>query len=82
MIAYDLPRRLTAEILGTTPLVATVIGSGIMAQSLTKYAALTLLGNTIATGADVDGHGPEPIERTPRERAVRRRRPHARIASL
>jgi glycerol uptake facilitator-like aquaporin len=48
---YDLPRRLAAEALGTALLVATVIGSGIMAESLTKDAALALLGNTIATGA-------------------------------
>ena len=48
---YDLPRRLVAETLGTALLVATVIGSGIMAESLTKDIALALLGNTIATGA-------------------------------
>jgi len=48
---YDLPRRLAAEALGTALLVATVVGSGIMAESLTKDVALALLGNTIATGA-------------------------------
>ena len=48
---YDLPRRLVAETLGTALLVATVIGSGIMAESLTKDIALALLGNTIPTGA-------------------------------
>ena len=32
-------------------LVATVVGSGIMAQTLTHDVALALLGNTIATGA-------------------------------
>jgi glycerol uptake facilitator-like aquaporin len=32
-------------------LVATVIGSGIMAESLTKDVALALLGNTLPTGA-------------------------------
>ena len=47
----DLPRRLAAEALGTALLVATVVGSGIMAQSLTADAALALLANTIATGA-------------------------------
>jgi glycerol uptake facilitator-like aquaporin len=31
--------------------VATVVGSGIMAESLTKDVALALLGNTLATGA-------------------------------
>jgi len=47
---YDLPRRLVAEMLGTGLLVATVVGSGIMAGSLTKDTALALLGNTIPTG--------------------------------
>ncbi len=48
---YDLSRRLTAEALGTALLVTTVVGSGIMAETLTKDVALALLGNTIATGA-------------------------------
>jgi glycerol uptake facilitator-like aquaporin len=48
---FDLPRRLVAEALGTALLVATVVGSGIMAESLTKDVALALLGNTLATGA-------------------------------
>jgi len=48
---FDLPRRLTAEALGTALLVATVVGSGIMAESLTRDAALALLGNTLPTGA-------------------------------
>ena len=51
MSGYGLKRRLAAEALGTALLVATVIGSGIMAQSLTHDIALALLGNTIATGA-------------------------------
>lgn len=51
MPAYGLSRRLAAETLGTALLVATVVGSGIMAQSLTKDTALALLGNTMATGA-------------------------------
>jgi glycerol uptake facilitator-like aquaporin len=51
MPEYDLPRRLVAEALGTMLLVATVVGSGIMAESLTKDVALALLGNTLATGA-------------------------------
>lgn len=46
-----LPRRLTAEALGTALLVATVVGSGIMAESLTRDTALALLGNTLPTGA-------------------------------
>jgi glycerol uptake facilitator-like aquaporin len=46
-----LARRLTAEALGTALLVATVVGSGIMADSLTDDTALALLGNTIPTGA-------------------------------
>ena len=47
----DLSRRLVAEALGTALLVATVVGSGIMAESLTTDTALALLGNTLPTGA-------------------------------
>ena len=50
---YDLSRRLVAETLGTALLVATVVGSGIMAESLTRGTALALLGNTIPTGSAV-----------------------------
>jgi glycerol uptake facilitator-like aquaporin len=50
-MAYDLPRRLVAEALGTAALVATVVGSGIMADRLTDDSALALLGNTLPTGA-------------------------------
>jgi glycerol uptake facilitator-like aquaporin len=47
-----LPRRLFAEGLGTAILVATVIGSGIMAERLAGgNQAIALLGNTIPTGA-------------------------------
>ncbi|TMJ01969.1 MAG: aquaporin family protein [Alphaproteobacteria bacterium] len=47
-----LPRRLLAEGLGTAILVATVVGSGIMADRLAGgNQALALLGNTIPTGA-------------------------------
>ncbi|HEV7308766.1 MIP/aquaporin family protein [Ensifer sp.] len=48
---FDLKRRLAAEALGTAILVATVVGSGIMADRLSSDAAIALLGNTIATGA-------------------------------
>jgi glycerol uptake facilitator-like aquaporin len=51
MQKFDLPRRLAAEALGTALLAATVVGSGIMAESLTKDVALSLLGNTLPTGA-------------------------------
>ena len=51
MQEFDLPRRLAAEALGTAILVATVVGSGIMAESLTRDVALALLGNTLPTGA-------------------------------
>ncbi len=45
-------RRLAAEALGTCALVATVVGSGIMADALAGgNDAVALLGNTIATGA-------------------------------
>ena len=51
MQPFDLGRRLAAEALGTGLLVATVVGSGIMAESLTKDAGLALLANTLPTGA-------------------------------
>jgi glycerol uptake facilitator-like aquaporin len=50
-LAFDLPRRLTAEALGTALLVATVVGSGIMAVSLSHDVGIQLLGNTLPTGA-------------------------------
>jgi glycerol uptake facilitator-like aquaporin len=47
-----LSRRLFAEGLGTAILVATVVGSGIMAERLAGgNQAIALLGNTIPTGA-------------------------------
>lgn len=47
-----LARRLGAEALGTAFLLATVVGSGIMAQRLAGgNVALALLGNTLPTGA-------------------------------
>jgi glycerol uptake facilitator-like aquaporin len=52
MAEFDLPRRVVAEFLGTWMLVATVVGSGIMAENLAGgNVAVALLGNTIATGA-------------------------------
>lgn len=47
----DRRRRLVAEGLGTLFLVATVVGSGIMADRLSDDAAMSLLGNTLPTGA-------------------------------
>jgi protein-tyrosine-phosphatase len=47
---YSFSRRLVAEALGTALLVATVVGSGIMADSLTQDGATALLGNTLPTG--------------------------------
>lgn len=44
-------RQLAAEFLGTLALVATVVGSGIMAETLTDDVALALLANTLPTGA-------------------------------
>ena len=44
-------RQLVAEALGTALLVATVVGSGIMAERLTNDVALQLLANTLPTGA-------------------------------
>ena len=47
-----LTQKLFAEMLGTAFLLATVIGSGIMAEALSGgNVALALLGNTIPTGA-------------------------------
>lgn len=47
-----LDRRLMAEALGTFSLLATVVGSGIMAERLAGgNVAVALLGNTIPTGA-------------------------------
>ncbi|MEM6490727.1 MAG: MIP/aquaporin family protein [Pseudomonadota bacterium] len=47
-----LSRRLAAEALGTALLLATVVGSGIMAERLAGgNVAIALLGNTIPTGA-------------------------------
>ena len=51
MPTFDLRRRIFAEMLGTAFLVTTVVGSGIMAETLTKDVALALLGNTLPTGA-------------------------------
>lgn len=48
----DLARRAVAEALGTALLLATVVGSGIMGESLAGgNVGLALLANTIATGA-------------------------------
>jgi len=51
-VTASLSRRLGAEALGTAFLLATVVGSGIMAQKLSGgNVALALLGNTLPTGA-------------------------------
>ncbi|MER8610640.1 MIP/aquaporin family protein [Mesorhizobium sp. M0220] len=47
----QLSRCLVAEALGTALLVATVVGSGIMADRLSNDVAVSLLGNTLPTGA-------------------------------
>lgn len=52
MNGQTMGRQLVAEWLGTLMLLATVIGSGIMAERLAGgNIAIALLGNTIATGA-------------------------------
>jgi glycerol uptake facilitator-like aquaporin len=52
IVSRSLSRRLAAEAVGSASLLATVIGSGIMAEELAGgNAALALLGNTLATGA-------------------------------
>jgi len=55
MQSFDLPRRLVAEALGTALLVATVVGSGIMAESLTRDVALALLGKHASYRRDPGG---------------------------
>lgn len=51
-MSNDLSRRLGAECIGTAFLLATVVGSGIMAEALAGgNVAIALLGNTIPTGA-------------------------------
>ena len=48
----DRVRKIAAEALGTAILVATVVGSGIMAERLAGgNDAVALIGNTAATGA-------------------------------
>ena len=47
----DLARKVAAELVGTAFLVATVVGSGIMATNLTKDVGLQLLANSLITGA-------------------------------
>ena len=48
----DLARCVTAEAVGTALLLATIVGSGIMAERLAGgNVAIALLGNTLATGA-------------------------------
>ncbi|MBL7715526.1 MAG: aquaporin [Bdellovibrionales bacterium] len=48
----DLNRRLLSEFLGTAGLLVTVVGSGIMGETLAQgNAALALLANSLATGA-------------------------------
>ena len=52
MMRFSFSRRLVAECIGTALLLATVVGSGIMAERLAGgNVALALLGNTIPTGA-------------------------------
>lgn len=49
---YSNPQKLSAELIGTAFLLATVVGSGIMAENLAGgNIAIALLGNTIPTGA-------------------------------
>jgi len=49
---FDTTRKLVAEFLGTAFLLVTVIGSGIMAETLSpSNTGVALLGNTVPTGA-------------------------------
>ena len=47
----DLRRRAAAEAFGTAWLLIAVVGSGIMAENLTKDVGLMLLVNSLVTGA-------------------------------
>lgn len=52
MSDVSIPRRLVSEAIGTAFLLATVVGSGIMAERLAGgNVAIALLANTVATGA-------------------------------
>lgn len=52
MANYSVPKRYVAEFVGTAFLLATVVGSGIMAETLAGgNVAIALLGNTLPTGA-------------------------------
>lgn len=44
-------QKILSEFLGTFLLVLTIVGSGIMGENLSDNLALTLLGNSLATGA-------------------------------
>lgn len=49
---FSTSRKLFAELLGTALLLAIVVGSGIMGETLAGgNTAIALLGNTLATGA-------------------------------
>lgn len=50
-MGFSLSRRLASEAAGTGILVATVVGSGVMADRLTDDVGLALLCNTLPTGA-------------------------------
>ena len=50
-VTIGLPRKAATEFIGTAFLVATVVGSGVMAARLTGDIGLQLLANSIATGA-------------------------------
>jgi glycerol uptake facilitator-like aquaporin len=52
MTKHSLSQKMSAELVGTAFLLATIVGSGIMAEGLAGgNSALALLGNTVATGA-------------------------------
>ncbi len=51
MPEFTLPRRLAAEAIGAAFLLATVVGSGVMATNLTRDVGIQLLANALPTGA-------------------------------
>ena len=78
----ELPRRATAEAVGTALLLAAVVGSGFMGDRLSGgNVAVALLANTIATGAArvalILVFGPSPADTaTRRSRSQTLRRGH------
>ena len=55
----DLPKRLTAEFVGTFFLLLAVVGSGVMAQNLSTDVGLQLLENSFRNSRRIDLFDPD-----------------------